>query len=392
MKTLLCAPKRTAIGAFQGSLAGFNAPFLGSQVLRATLRESTLDPKLVEEVYMGCVLTAGVGQAPARQAALAAGVDNGVPCTTVAKVCGSGLKAIMLADSAIRAADAACVLAGGMESMSQSPYLVPKLREGLRMGNGEIVDSMIKDGLWDVYNNFHMGNATELCVREYKLTREEQDSYAKLSYERAIAAGKAGLFKGEIEPLVLQSRKETITIDTDEGPTRYRPEKAAQLKPAFEKEGTVTPFNASSLNDGAASVLACSEAFAKTHRLQPMARVVSHAQAAQAPEWFTTAPTPAIQRALEKAGLKISDIDLWEINEAFAAVAIVNMRLLKLDPERVNVNGGAIALGHPIGASGARILATLLHALRTRNKRYGCASLCIGGGEGVAMVVENLQL
>jgi acetyl-CoA C-acetyltransferase len=339
---------------------------------------------------MGCVLTAGLGQAPARQAALGAGIDRHTPCTTVGKVCGSGLKAVMLADTAVRAGLIRSAVAGGMESMSQSPYLIPKLRDGLRMGNSELIDSMIKDGLWDVYNDFHMGNAAEICVREYKLTRDEQDAYAHSSYERAIQAQKAKLFSNEIVPLVLKSKKGDTVIAEDEGPSRYKPEKAAGLKPSFEATGTVTPFNASSLNDGGAAMIVCSEEFAAQEKLVPLARIVSQGQAAQAPEWFTTAPTPAIQQALGRAQLKVSDIDLWEINEAFAAVAIVNQRLLGIDPARINTRGGAIALGHPIGASGARILVTLLHSLQQENKRFGCASLCIGGGEGVALVVENL--
>jgi acetyl-CoA C-acetyltransferase len=371
-------------------LAQFNAPSLGAATIRASLASSGLSPSKVDEVYMGCVLTAGVGQAPARQAALAAGIDRHTPCTTVGKVCGSGLKAVMLADSAVRAGLVRSAVAGGMESMSQSPYLLPKLRDGLRMGNSELIDSMINDGLWDVYNDFHMGNATEICVREYKLTREEQDAYAHLSYERAIRAQKAKLFSDEIVPLTLKSKKGDTLIAEDEGPSRYKPEKAASLKPAFEANGTVTPFNASSLNDGAAALIVCSEEFAAQEKLVPMARIVSQGQAAQAPEWFTTAPTPAIQQALGRAQLEVSDIDLWEINEAFAAVAIVNQRLLNIDPARINIRGGAIALGHPIGASGARILVTLLHTLKQEKKRYGCASLCIGGGEGVALVVENL--
>ena len=391
MKTVICAPRRTPIGSFQGSLAQFNAPFLGAEAIRSSLAAAGLSATKIDEVFMGCVLTAGIGQAPARQAALGSGIDSHTPCNTIGKVCGSGLKAVMLADSAIRAGDIRSAVAGGMESMSQSPYILPKLRDGLRMGNSELVDSMIKDGLWDVYNNFHMGNAAEICVREYKMTREDQDAYAHKSYERAIAAQKSKLFVDEIVPLTIKSKKGDTVISEDEGPTRYKPEKAAGLKPAFESTGTVTPFNASSLNDGAAAMIVCSEEFASQEKLQPLARIVSQGQAAQAPEWFTTAPTPAIQQALKRANLKVSDIDLWEINEAFAAVALVNQRLLEIDPAKINVRGGAIALGHPIGASGARILVTLIHALRQEKKRYGCASLCIGGGEGVALIVENLS-
>lgn len=340
---------------------------------------------------MGCVLSAGLGQAPARQAAIGAGIDPHTPANTISKVCGSGLKAVMLADLSIRAGHIQSAIAGGMESMSQSPYLLPKLREGLRMGNGELIDSMIKDGLWDVYNNFHMGNAAEICVREYKISREAQDEYAIRSYERAISAQNKKLFDAEIIPVDVPIKKDIVSVSLDEGPSRYKPEKASQLKPVFENDGTVTAFNASSINDGAASMILCSEEFAKRENLKPIASIVSQGQAAQAPEWFTTAPTPAIQQALKRAGLKIQDIDLWEINEAFAAVALINQQLLELDPNKVNVRGGAIALGHPIGASGARILVTLAHALAQEGKRYGCASLCIGGGEAVALVIENLQ-
>jgi len=391
MKTLICAPRRTPIGSFQSILSQHSAPHLGAVSIRATLDAAKLGHTLIDEVFMGCVLTAGVGQAPARQAAIGAGLDRHTPANTIGKVCGSGLKAVMLADLSIRAGHIQSAIAGGMESMSQSPYLLPKLREGLRMGNGELIDSMIKDGLWDVYNNFHMGNAAELCVREYKITREAQDNYSKTSYERARAAQAKNLFDDEIIPVDIKVKKEIQSISVDEGPTRYKPEKAAQLNPVFEKEGTITPFNASSLNDGAASMIVCSEEFAKKQNLTPIAAIVAQGQAAQAPEWFTTAPTPAIQQALKRASLKTSDIDFWEINEAFAAVALVNQQLLELDPNKVNVRGGAIALGHPIGASGARILVTLAHTLAQEGKRYGCASLCIGGGEGVALIIENLK-
>ncbi len=389
MNTVICAPKRTPIASFQGLFSQLDAPQLGALSILATIKEAGLRPGLIDEVFMGCVLTAGVGQAPARQAAIHSGLDVHTPCTTVGKVCGSGLKAVMLADSAIKSGQIQSAIAGGMESMSNAPYLMPKAREGLRMGNSELVDSMIKDGLWDVYNNFHMGNATEICVKEYKISREDQDAYSKKSYERAIDAQKNGSFKDEIVPVEIKNKKESVTIDYDEGPTRYRPEKASTLNPVFEIGGTVTAFNSSSLNDGAASMIVCSEDFAKTNGLKPIARIVSQGQAAQAPEWFTTAPTPAIQNALKQAKLAVKDIDLWEINEAFAAVSLVNLNLLGIDVEKANVNGGAVALGHPIGGSGARILVTLLHALKNRGKRYGCASLCIGGGEGIALIVEN---
>jgi len=390
MKTVLCAPLRTPIGGFQGTLASFTAPQLGALALRGVLERTRLAPTDIQEVLMGCVLTAGLGQAPARQAALGADLPQSVPCTTVGKVCGSGLKSVMLADQAIRAGDAEAILAGGMESMSNTPYLLQKVRTGLRMGNGELVDSMIKDGLWDVYNDYHMGSAAELCAREEKITREAQDAYAASSYQRAQAAVAQGLFKNEMLTIHVIGRKGTVTIDTDEEISRGDPSKFASLKPVFQKDGTVTAANASTLSDGAAAVLACSEAFAQRKGLSPMARVVSQAQGAQAPEWFTTAPALAIRNALAKAALRASDIDIWEINEAFASVALVNTRMLEIDPAKVNPRGGAISMGHPIGASGARLLATLCHSLAQIKKRYGCASLCIGGGEAVAVIVENL--
>ncbi len=389
--TYLCSPLRTPIGAFQGSLAALRAPELGARALRGVLEASRLDPKTIDEVYMGCVLTAGLGQAPARQAALGAGLPNSVPCTTISKVCGSGLKAVMNADLSIRAGEGAAILAGGMENMSQAPYLLPKVRNGLRMGNGELVDSLIKDGLWDVYNDFHMGTAAELCVREHKITRESQDAYATESYRRAAEAIASGAFRDEILPIEIASKKGTTRFEVDEEVGRGEPAKFASLRPVFDREGTVTAANASSLSDGAAAMLVASDEYVRAHNLKPKARIVAQAQAAQAPEWFTTIPALAMDRAVAKAGLKRADIDLWEINEAFSAVALVNLKLLELDPVKVNVRGGAVALGHPIGASGARILATLVHALAQTRKRYGVASLCIGGGEAVAVVVENLE-
>ena len=391
MKSLICAPKRTAIGSFQASLAGFSAPQLGATALRASLAASGLAPDRIDEVYMGCVLTAGVGQAPARQAALGAGLPQKTPCTTIGKVCGSGLKSVMLADLAIRTGEAEAVLAGGMESMSNSLYLIPKLRSGLRMGHGELVDSMIKDGLWDVYNDFHMGKAAELCASEFRLTREAQDEFARESYRRALASIEQGLFKDEIIAVEVGGRK-PFTFAADEEPGRSDAAKFAQLRPVFDPQGTVTAANASTLNDGAAAVLVCSEELARRENLQPFARIVAQAQTAQAPEKFTTAPAASLDLALRKAGLQRSDIALWEINEAFAVVALANLKLLEIDPARVNVRGGAVALGHPIGASGTRILVTLCHALAQTRQRYGAASLCIGGGEATSVIVENLRV
>jgi acetyl-CoA C-acetyltransferase len=390
MNTLICAPKRTALGSFLGSLADKTAPELGAAVIKAALGEAKLDAAQVDELYMGCVLSAGLGQAPARQAALKAGLSNKTPCTTVSKVCGSGLKAVMLADQSIRSGDAELVVAGGMESMSQSPFLIQRLRGGLRMGNGELIDSMIKDGLWDVYNNFHMGEAAEILNREKNISRQEQDDYAIQSYKRALSAQKEGLFKNEIVGVEVKTKKGPSIFDQDEEPGRSDLEKIPSLKPVFSKDGSITAANASSINDGASAMIVCSEAAATRLQLKPIARILGQAQAAQDPAWFTTAPAASIERLLKKTGFKTEQIDLWEINEAFASVAIINNRMLGLNPDRVNVNGGAVALGHPIGASGARILTTLAHALHRRNGRLGVASLCIGGGEAVSMLIERL--
>lgn len=388
---MICSAKRSAIGSFQGSLAGNSAPRLAAPVIQAALAESKLDPALIEEVYMGCVLSAGIGQAPARQAALFAGLSKATPCSTISKVCGSGLKSVMLADQAIRAGDVQIAIAGGMENMSQSPYLVPKIRSGLRMGHSELVDSMIKDGLWDVYSDFHMGNAAEICVTEHHITREAQDAFAIDSYKRAQCAIADGAFVNEIVPITIKGRKGDELFATDEEAAKADFEKFATLRPVFKKDGTITAANASSLSDGAAALVLASESAATKQGLKPLARIVAQAQAAQDPTWFTTAPAASIELLLKKAGLKAVQIDAWEINEAFAAVALVNMKLLDLDPSRVNPRGGAVALGHPIGASGARILVTLAHHLAQTNGRYGVASLCIGGGEAVSVLIENLD-
>jgi acetyl-CoA C-acetyltransferase len=346
----------------------------------------------VDEVIMGNVLTAGVGQAPARQAAIFAGLPEHVPCMTINKVCGSGLKAVMLAEQAIRCGDAHIVVAGGQESMSNAPYLLPKARTGLRMGNAQLVDSMIHDGLWDVYNQFHMGDAAELCARTCNIGRDEQDEYAALSYRRALEAQQKGYFADEIVPVTYEQRNgQTVTVDTDEEPAKVRFEKIPQLKPVFRPDGTVTAANASSIDDGAAALVVMSEERAHALGIEPLARIVAHGSVAQKPEWFTTAPIEGIKRVLAKAGMKLEDIDLFEINEAFAVVALVAQKQLGIPLERLNVHGGAVALGHPIGASGARILTTLLYALRRYRKRYGMAAICIGGGEASALIVENLQ-
>jgi acetyl-CoA C-acetyltransferase len=383
----ILSAKRSAIASFQGSLSNLSAPEIAAPILKAALANSANE---LQEVYMGCVLSAGIGQAPARQASIKAGIPEGVPCTTISKVCGSGLKAVMLADLSIRTGEANLVLAGGMESMSQAPYLLPKIRTGLRLGNGELIDSMIKDGLWDAYNNFHMGTAAETCVKKFSITREAQDAYAAESYKRAQAALSSGAFKNEIVSIEIKNKKGTTLFEVDEEATKFDSEKSKTLRPAFDPSGTITAANASSLSDGAAALLVGSEDVAK--KTKPLARIVAQAQAAQNPVWFTTAPAESIKKLLQKTSMKAKDIDLWEINEAFAAVAIANMQLLEIDPSKVNIRGGAIALGHPIGASGARILVTLTHALQQTKKRYGVVSLCIGGGEAVSVLIENLDL
>ncbi len=390
-RTVIVSAARTPIGSFLGSLSTLSAPQLGSIAIKAALQRAGISGESVEEVLMGCVLTSAVGQAPARQAALFAGLPKAVPCTTVAKVCGSGLKTVMLADQTIRSGDAQVVVAGGMESMSNSVYALSKARTGYRMGNGQLEDLMIKDGLWDVYNNYHMGNAAEICAREYKIDKAAQDTYAAESYRRSLNAIKEGKFKDEIAPVEIPQKKgNALIIDTDEEPGKGSIEKLPSLKPAFEKDGTVTAGNASSINDGAAALVLMSEDKAKAMGLKPLAVIISQASAALSPEWFTMAPSDAMNKALQKANLKVNDIDLWEVNEAFSVVAIANNQKLGIPADKVNVNGGAVALGHPIGASGARILTTLLYEMKRRQVKRGLASLCIGGGEGVALIIESL--
>ncbi len=381
---------RTPIGSFNGALASVRAPQLGAVAIKAALERAGVANDAVDELIMGCVLPAGLGQAPARQAAIFAGLDQRTPCLTINKVCGSGLKAVMLAAQAIRCGDASVVVAGGMENMSQAPYLLPEGRNGMRMGHKQVLDSMVKDGLWDVYNDYHMGNAAELCARECSVSREAQDAFARGSYEKALAAQAAGAFSAEIAPVsVPQRRGDALVVDTDEEPGRGRPDKIGKLRPAFDKEGTVTAANASSINDGAAVMVVTSAEYAAANGLPVLARITHTAQHAQAPEWFTTAPAYAISKVLAKAELTPADIDLYEVNEAFSVVSLAVNEIAKLPAERVNVNGGAVALGHPIGGSGARILVTLLYAMEARDAKRGLASLCIGGGEAVAVVVER---
>jgi acetyl-CoA C-acetyltransferase len=388
---VISAAKRTPIGSFQGSISSVSGPDLGAKVIGGILEEMVLDPSSVNEVIMGNVLAAGLGQAPARQAALGSGLPNTVECITINKMCGSGLKAVMLATQAIQVSDADIIIAGGFENMSQAPYLLSKGRAGYRLGHGELIDSMITDGLWDVYNDTHMGNCAEICARDRHYSKEDQNDFAKESYIRALDAQKTGAFNDEIIAVDVTDRKRnTITIDIDEEPGRVNFDKIDKLRPAFEKDGTVTAGNASKINDGAAGVLLMSETKVTELGFTPMVRIYSQASAAQEPEWFTTAPIKAINKVLEKAGMEVADIDLWEINEAFAPVAMAVMDDFNLDHSKVNVNGGAIALGHPIGASGARTLTTLIHALKSLDVTTGLVTLCIGGGEASAMIVERI--
>ncbi len=390
-KVVLVTASRTPVGSFQGSLANIPAPKLGSIAIQSILQKSGISANEIDELIFGEVLTAGVGQAPARQAALGAGLANSTPCLTINKVCGSGLKAVMLASDSIRLGQARIVIAGGQENMSLAPHLLENSRTGYRMGSVNLVDSMVKDGLWDPYNNFHMGNAAELCSKEHAFTREAQDQFAIESYKKAQKAISDGNFKNEIVSVVIEGKKGTITVDTDEEPGKAMFDKMPSLKPVFEKDGTITAANASKLNDGAAAILLMSETEAKKRGLKPLATVVSYATFAQDPKFFTTAPIGAIRKSLEAASLKISDIDLYEINEAFANVTMAAQKILEIPIARTNVHGGAIAIGHPIGASGARILTTLVYALQTHNLRRGLATLCIGGGEAVSLIIEKYQ-
>ncbi|HET7502021.1 MAG TPA: thiolase family protein [Kofleriaceae bacterium] len=381
---------RTAIGSFLGSLAQVQAPRLGSTVIKAALERAGVAPGDVHLAHMGMVLPAAAGQAPARQAALGAGLPTSVPCVTVNKVCGSGLEAVIGAARAIALGEVEVAVAGGMESMSNAPHAVRGLRGGVKMGGLDTVDTMVHDGLWDPYSNQHMGNCAELCAREKNIPRSAQDEHAAESYRRALDAIKQGHFKPEIVAVKLADPKNKggeISVETDEEPGKGNIEKLGSLRTAFQKDGTVTAGNASSLNDGAAAVILMSADEARRRGAKVLARLVATGYHAQAPEWFTTAPAPAIKNALGRAKWDAKQVDLWEINEAFSVVSVANNRLLELDPAKVNVWGGAVALGHPIGASGARILVTLLHAMAARGARTGGASLCIGGGEGIALLV-----
>ena len=380
---------RTPIGSFLGTLSSLPAPRLGAVAIKCALENSGVQPDQVQQVIMGNVLQAAVGQAPARQAGIYAGVPTSAGAVTVNKVCGSGMKAVMYAANDIRCGDYELAVAGGMESMSNAPYALPQARTGYRMGNGKMIDIMIHDGLWDPYGDKHMGNCAEACVTKYNFTREQQDDFSRESYRRAQDAIKTGKFKKEVAIVEIEGRKGKSVVVDDEEPFSAPLEKMGTLKPAFVKDGgTVTAANASKINDGAAALVVTSADYAQQHNLKPIARIVAQSTAAHEPEWFTTAPAKAIDIVLKRANLSAEDIDLFEINEAFAAVALAAMKDVNIPHDKINVYGGAVALGHPIGASGARILVTLIHALREQGKQRGLAAICIGGGEAAAMIVE----
>lgn len=389
-QAVILSATRSAIGKFQGALKGFSAPELGAFAVRAVLERSGLEPNQIDEVIMGCVLQAGLGQNPARQAALHAGLPNSVSALTVNKVCGSSLKAVMLAAQAIACGDAEIIIAGGMESMTNAPYLLTKAREGYRIGNGELVDVMIHDGLWCAFDNWHMGETGEVVAEKYQITREMQDDYAYNSHRKAIAAIEAARFKDEIFPISIPQRKgDPVIFETDEGPRADTTVTSlTKLKPAFRKDGTVTAGNASQINDGSAAVVVASEAKARDLGITPVARIVAQATSGLEPKLVMMAPVEATRKVAAKAGWSLQDVDLFEFNEAFSSQSVALKNVLELDPERINVNGGAVALGHPIGASGARVLTTLLHEMQRREAKRGIASLCLGGGNAVALAVE----
>lgn len=381
---------RTPLGSFGGTLAGISATKLGAVAIKGALDKIKLDPKLVNEVFMGSVLQANLGQAPARQAAKFAGLPDNVNCTTVNKVCASGMKSISLAAQAIMLGDADIVVAGGMESMSQVPFYLENNRWGAKYGNGVVVDGLAKDGLTDVYGNVPMGNCADLCAKEHKFTREDQDAFAIESYKRSAAAWAAGKFKEEIVPVEIVTKKGTTLFAEDEEYKNVNFEKIPGLKAVFTKDGTVTAANASTMNDGAAALVLMSKEKADALGLKPLAKIKGYADAEQAPEWFTTTPSIALPKAAEKAGLKVSDINYFELNEAFAVVGLANMKLMNLDPSKVNVNGGAVSLGHPLGCSGARVIVTLINVLKQNNAKFGGAAICNGGGGASAIVIENM--
>lgn len=387
---VLLSGARTPIGAFNGAFAAVDAVKLGAVAIRGALARAGVAPDEVDDVILGMVLQGGAGQAPARQAALKADIPEATSAWTVNKVCSSGLKAVMAAAGDVMLGESQVVVAGGMENMSKAPYLLSGARSGYRYGNGMLVDMMLHDGLWDPYSDQHMGSCAEICAAENKITREDQDEFALRSYARANGAIEDGLFREEIEPVEIPARKGSVLVETDEEPGRGKPEKIPALRPAFKKDGTVTAANASSINDGAAALVVASESWAKANGKTPLARIVGWATHSQKPEYFTTAPRGAIRKLLEKIHWSVDDVDAFEINEAFSVVSIYNNQALGLDANRVNIRGGAVALGHPIGASGARVLVTLLHILKQEGRRRGVASLCNGGGEATAMAVEMI--
>lgn len=390
-EVLIISGARTPVGSFNGTLSSFKAPQLGAFAIKEAVKKAGVKPESVSEVIMGCVLMGGIGQAPARQASIGAGIPESVPCMTINKVCGSGLKSVMLGAQAIMTGESDIVVAGGMESMTNAPYFLDKARSGYRMGNGQIIDGMVYDGLWDPYSNVHMGNIGEICAREKNITREQQDEFAKGSYEKALDAIKNGYLKEQIVPIELKDRKGNVTVvDEDEEPKKLNIEKGLKLKPAFEKNGTITAFNASKINDGAGAVVLASKSKADELGLKPMAKIIAQATFAQSPNWFTTAPAYAIEKILKKSGISKDEIDLFEVNEAFAVVSCAVNTIAGLDNSKVNVTGGAIAFGHPIGASGSRLLVTMLYNLKRLNKKYGLVTLCIGGGEATAVIIERM--
>jgi acetyl-CoA C-acetyltransferase len=389
-QVVIVAATRTPIGSFGGALASFSATQLGGLAIASAIEKADISPTQVQEVFMGNVLSANLGQAPATQAAMYAGLPY-LPATTVNKVCASGMKAVMLAAQSIASGQNDIVIAGGMESMSNVPYYLDKARTGYRLGNGQLTDGLLKDGLWDVYNDYHMASAAELCATECNISREEQDAYAVESYKRALKAQTEGKFSKEITPVEIKDKTGSTFISEDEEPTKVKFDKIATLKSTFKTNGTITAANASTLNDGAAALVLMSEEKAAELGLKPLARILSYADAQQAPEWFTTAPSKALPLALHRAGLSITDIDCFEINEAFSVVAIANNQQMALDAAKVNVNGGAVSLGHPLGASGGRIIVTLLNVLQQNSGRYGAAGICNGGGGASAIVIENLR-
>jgi acetyl-CoA C-acetyltransferase len=390
-EVVIVSAVRTPIGSFGGTLRDFSATRLGAIAIRAALQRVNIKPDLVQDVLMGCVLQANLGQAPARQAAKLAGLPDQVNCTTINKVCASGMKAIALAAQSIMLGDADIVVAGGMESMSNTPFYLESMRWGNKYGNGSVVDGLAKDGLTDVYDGKAMGNAAELCATECGISRQEQDEFAIQSYQRSQGAWERGLFANEVVPVEIPQKKgDPVLFSKDEEPYNVKFDKIPSLNPAFQKEGTVTAANASTMNDGAAALILMSSEKARELEVQPLARIVSYADAEQEPVWFTTTPSIAVPKAVAKAGLQMADIDYWELNEAFAVVGIENTRRMKLDPSRVNVHGGAVSLGHPLGASGARIIVTLINVLKAKKGHFGAAGICNGGGGASAMVIENL--